>query len=111
MSPYGPAGQLAGGGDGQGLDAGQDLAARRGVGGGPQLPGEQGGLLGEQGPQGRLGVGGGAPGQGGPSRAWVPPEYRQQAKTTTNDSCTLSGVDVPPCLPDNPQQTHPSSHG
>jgi hypothetical protein len=40
-----PAGEFAGGGDGQGLDAREDLAVRGGIGGGLQLLGEQQHLL------------------------------------------------------------------
>jgi hypothetical protein len=40
-----PAGQFAGGGDGQGLDLGQDLAISSGVGGLLELASQQEGLL------------------------------------------------------------------
>src|SRR6185437_1582394 len=52
---HGPAGEFAGGGDGQGLDAGQDLAVRGVVGGLLQLLGEQQRLLDQQRLQGGLG--------------------------------------------------------
>jgi hypothetical protein len=47
----GLAGEFAGGGDGEGLDAGQDLAVGGGVGGGLQLLGQEEGLLDHQGLQ------------------------------------------------------------
>jgi hypothetical protein len=50
----GLAGQLAGGGDSQGLDLGEDVAVGGGVGGLLQLPGEQECLLDEEGLEGGL---------------------------------------------------------
>jgi predicted cupin superfamily sugar epimerase len=86
----GLAGQLAGGGDGEGLDAGEDQAVGCGVGGLLQLLGQEQGLLEEQGLQGGLGVEGGALGHGSSLKAWVPRGYRQLTETTRNYSRTRS---------------------
>jgi hypothetical protein len=50
------AGEFAGGGDGQGLHAAEDLAVRGGVGGGLELLGERQRLLDEQRLQGSFGL-------------------------------------------------------
>ena len=88
----GLAGEFAGGGDGQGLDARQNLAVGGGAGGGLQLLGQQERLLKEQGLERGVGVEGSARGQGGSSKGWVPPTYRQRTETTRNYSRTLRAL-------------------
>jgi hypothetical protein len=65
------AGQFAGGGDGEGLDAGEDVAVGGRLSSRLQLLGQEQGLLQEQGLQGRLGVEGRALGHSGSSSAWA----------------------------------------
>src|SRR5262249_30255740 len=69
------AGQFAGGGDGQGLDLGENLTVGGAVGRGLQLLGEQQRLLQEQGLQRGLGMGGSARGHGSSSKGCVPTKH------------------------------------
>src|SRR5262249_60440641 len=81
-------GELAGGGDGQGLHPLEDLAVGGGVGGLLELAGQEQGLLQEQGFQGR-GCRKGARGHGG-ILPKVAPRIPVRRKTTRNYSCTLT---------------------